>query len=101
VIYLTQVAQNNSIDLREIDPLYDDTISAEEESAALVYQPLIRIARWMPAEEEVEGKDKMPIVCMFVVNPLSPYDLNCCGSPTCMSRMISLHLTSLMKARST
>lgn len=40
-----------SIDLREIDPLYDDRIQAEDESAALVYQLIIRIARGLPAEE--------------------------------------------------
>jgi hypothetical protein len=55
-----------SIDLREIDPLYADNIPTEEESAALVYQPVIRLTRWLPAEEDVRGRGEaigMSILC--------------------------------------
>ena len=66
MIHCIQVAQNVSIDLRELDTLYEDNIPIEEESSALVYQPAIRVARWLPAEEEVDGREKdigLSILC--------------------------------------
>ena len=67
-----------SIDLRPIDPLYEDNIPLDEESAALVYQPVIRISRWMPAEEDVEYVDKQIGLSILVQMPDgTPEPLQC------------------------